>query len=179
MKRKHVSNTALDTFLTLHLNKLSSPFSVMDRRQRSLRLSVKEAFWKRKFFCKTLFLKCFRHLLSVLDSDTDQIKHTCLLMCSSMKEIHSRISNPSSKTATVKNKIRRKHGQLEPKDSAIPTVLDPQELLKVLTRFLLHDWLAGADVWKRHQTVRNTRLTSLFEWGPAELTHAEQPVLLL
>lgn len=96
---------------------------------------------KKKVFLKkkTLFLQCFCHLLSILDSDTDQIEHTCLLMCSSMKEIHSRISNPSSKTATVKNKIRSKHSQLEPKDSAIPTVLDPQELLKVLIRFGLHD----------------------------------------
>lgn len=106
------------------------------------------------------------------------IKRTCLMMCSSMKEIHSRISNPSSIAATGKNKIRHGHSQRQHRDTTTPTVLDPQELLEVLTRFCLHYGLAGTDVWKRHWTVRNAGLTTIPKLGAAKLTHAEQPVLL-
>lgn len=106
------------------------------------------------------------------------IKRTCLMMCSSMKEMHSRTSNPSSKAATGKNKIRHSHSQRQHRDTTTPTVLDPQELLKVLTRFRLHYGLTGTDVWKRHQTVRNAHLTTIPKWRAAKLTHAEQPVLL-
>lgn len=52
-----------------------------------------------------------------------------------------------------------KTGQREGEDSMI-TVLNPQQLLEILTCFRLHDWLTGADVWKRHQTLRTTRLPS-------------------
>lgn len=61
----------------------------------------------------------------------------------------------------------------------IPTVLDPQQLLKVLLGFGLHDGLTGTDVWKRHGTLRSTGWPSHPEPKAVRLTQAEQPVLLL
>lgn len=143
MERKHVSNMALHAFL-MHLTFKQSKLTIFSHGQQTKEphtfcygglLKKKRVFY---FFFK-LFLKSFGFWTLI-------IKRTCLMMCSSMKEIHSRISNPSSKAATGKNKIRHGHSQRQHRDTTTPTVLDPQELLEVLTRFRLHYGLAGTDV---------------------------------
>lgn len=138
---------------------------------------------KKLVFFKILFPPPPRYCWILSNIGTDQTKRTCLMMCSSMNEVHSRISNPSSKAATAKFKIRHKKNsgsnQREGKDPMIPTVLDPQQLLKFLIGFRLHYWLTGTDVCKRYQTLRNTHLASHPEWRAVRLTQAEQPMLLL
>ena len=78
------------------------PFSVRDRRQRSRRLSIMEHWRKDNEWITGVFCWAVSSMHCI--SGVVYLGLTCLLMCSSMNVIHSRMSNPSSKAVTVVEK---------------------------------------------------------------------------